>query len=117
ARQAKDAREAGRLRRNAAELKNIGINSRSDLLQKKSMQLNDRAERIEQRLTPGHVERSGDIRLANRGTHARVLIQLDDVAVSTPDGSPLFRTGKLTVLQGERIVLLGLNGVGKSQLV
>lgn len=117
ARQAKEAREAERLRRNAATLKNIGINSRSDLLQKKSMQLNDRAEKIERGLRPGHVERSGDIRLANRGTHARVLIQLDDVAVTTPDGRPLFRTGKLTVLQGERIALLGLNGVGKSQLV
>jgi ATPase subunit of ABC transporter with duplicated ATPase domains len=86
-------------------------------LQKKSMQLKDRAEKIEQRLRPGHVERSGDIRLTNRGTHAKVLIQLDDVAVAAPDGRPLFRTGKLTVLQGERVVLLGLNGVGKSQLV
>ena len=30
--------------------------------------------------------RSGDIRLANRGTHAKVLIALDDVAIATPDG-------------------------------
>ena len=117
AKQAKEAKEADRLRRNAAELKNVGINSRSDLLQKKSAQLTDRAEKIEQRLKPGHVERSGDIRLANRGTHARVLIGLDDVQVATPDGRPLFRTGKLSVLQGDRIVLLGQNGVGKSQLV
>ena len=117
ARQAKEAKEAVRLRRNAAELKNIGVNSGSDLLQKKSMQLKDRAEKIEQRLKPVHVERSGDIRLTNRGTHAKVLIQLDDVSVTTPDGRPLFRTGKLNLLQGDRVVLLGLNGVGKSQLV
>ena len=117
ARQAKEAKEAERLRRNAAELKNVGINSGSDLLQKKSMQLKDRAEKIEQRLKPGHAERSGDIRLANRGTHARILVALDDVSVTAPDGAPLFRTGKLTVAQGDRVVLLGRNGVGKSQLV
>ncbi len=115
ARQAKEAKEAERLRRNAAELRNVGVNSGSDLLQKKSMQLKDRAEKIEQRLKPVHVERSGDIRLANRGTHAKVLIQLDDVAVATPDGRPLFRTGKLSLLQGDRVVLLGRNGVGKSR--
>ena len=101
----------------AAELKNVGVNSGSDLLQKKSMQLKDRAEKIEQRLKPVHVERSGDIRLTNRGTHAKVLIQLDDVAVATPDGRSLFRTGKLSLLQSDRVVLLGRNGVGKSQLV
>ena len=117
ARQANEAKEAQRLRRNAAELKDIGINSGSDLLQKKSMQLKERAEKIEQKLKPQHVERSGDIRLANRGTHARVLASLDDVAVTAPDGTPLFRTGKLSLLQGDRVVVLGRNGVGKSQLV
>ena len=44
------------------------------MLQKKSMQLRDRAERLEQTLRPAHLERSGEIRLASRGTHARVLI-------------------------------------------
>ena len=118
ARQEKELKEADRLRRNAAELKNIGINSRSDLLQKKSMQLKDRAERIEQNLKSLHVERSaGEIRLANRGTHAKVLVGLDDVAVSAPDGTKLFRTGRLDIKQADRIVLLGRNGVGKSQFV
>jgi len=118
ARQEKELREVDRLRRNAAELKNIGINSKSDLLQKKSMQLKDRAERIEQKLRPLHNERSaGEIRLANRGTHARVLVGLDDVTVATPDGTPLFKTGRLDLKQGDRVVLLGRNGVGKSQLV
>jgi ATPase subunit of ABC transporter with duplicated ATPase domains len=42
---------------------------------------------------------------------------LDDVAVETPAGEMLFRTGKLHVFQGDRIVLLGKNGAGKSQLV
>ena len=114
---AKDAREADRLRRSAGELKNIGINSLSDAAQKKAAQIYRRAEALERTLKPAHVEKSGDIRLANRGTHARVMIALDNVTVRTPDGSALFTTGKLNILQGERVVVLGRNGVGKSRFV
>ncbi|TIU19763.1 MAG: ABC transporter ATP-binding protein, partial [Mesorhizobium sp.] len=55
--------------------------------------------------------------LVNRGTHAKVLITLDDAAVETPDGTLLFRTGKRHICQGDRIVLLGRNGVGKSRFI
>ena len=113
----KDLKEAQRLRRNAGALKNIGINSGSDLLQKKAKYLRERAETIEEGVKSLHRERPGDIRLGNRGTHARVLIALDDVAVCRPDGDLLFRTGKLHIFQGDRLVLLGANGAGKSQLV
>lgn len=113
----KDAREVDRLRRNANELKNVGVNSRSDLLLRKSKQLRDRADALERSLAPVHVERSGDIRLANRGTHAKLMLGLSDVDVRAPDGRLLFRTGKLNVFQRDRLVLLGRNGVGKSQFV
>ena len=114
---AKELKEVGRLRRHAGELRNIGVNSGSDLLQKKSMQLSQRAERLEQTLRPAHVERSAEIRLANRGTHAKVLVALDDLTVRTPDGCSLFRIGKFALHQADRLVVLGRNGVGKSQLV
>ncbi len=54
---------------------------------------------------------------ANSGTHAKVLVTLDEAAVSTPDGMLLFNSGKRWICQGDRIVLLGLNGAGKSRLV
>jgi ATPase subunit of ABC transporter with duplicated ATPase domains len=114
---AKDAKEATRLRRNAGELRNIGVNSGSDLLQKKSMQLRDRAERLEATLRPAHTEKSGTIRLVGRDSHAKVLAALRDVNVTTPDGALLFRIAKLDVRQGDRLVLLGHNGAGKSQLI
>jgi ATPase subunit of ABC transporter with duplicated ATPase domains len=114
---AKDTREVDRLRRNAGELKNVGINSGSDLLLKKSKQLRERAAALEQTLASVHTERSGDIRLANRGTHAKVMLALANVAVTAPDGRALFRIGKLDVFQQDRLVLLGRNGVGKSQFV
>ena len=92
---------AQQLRRQAAKLNNIGINSGSDLLTVKTKQLKQRAERLEDAAAPAHLERSaGAIRLANRGTHAKVLVTLDDAAVETPDGTLLFRTGKRSHLPG-----------------
>lgn len=114
---ARDAKEVDRLRRNAGQLRNIGVNSGSDLLQKKSMQLRARADRLEQTLRPAHAERRGEIRLASRGTHAKVIAAFRDVTVSAPDGTRLFRVERLDVRQGDRLVLLGRNGVGKSRLL
>ncbi len=114
----RDMKTAQQLRRQAAKLNNIGINSGSDLLVVKTKQLKERAERIEDGARPAHLERSaGTIKLANRGTHAKVLVTLDDAAVATPDGTLLFRTGKLWIRQGDRVVLLGPNGAGKTRLV
>lgn len=113
-----DLKQADQLRRQAAKLKNIGINSGSDLLVVKTKQLKERAERIEAAARPAHQDRStGAIRLGNSGTHAKALITLSDVQVATPDGARLFSTGKLWVERGDRVALLGRNGVGKSRLV
>ncbi len=114
----RDMKQAAQLRQQAAKLNNIGINSGSDLLVVKTKQLKQRAEKLEEAAKPAHLERSaGAIRLANRGTHAKVLVTLEDAAIATPDGSLLFRTGRQFICQGDRIVLLGLNGAGKTRLV
>ncbi|TGQ33315.1 MULTISPECIES: ABC-F family ATP-binding cassette domain-containing protein [unclassified Mesorhizobium] len=114
----RDIKVAQQLRRQAAKLNNIGVNSGSDLLTVKTKQLNQRAQRLEEAAAPAHRERSaGAIKLANRGTHAKVLIGLDDAAVETPDGTLLFKTGRRHICQGDRIVLVGRNGVGKSRLI
>jgi ATPase subunit of ABC transporter with duplicated ATPase domains len=84
----------------------------------KTRQLKQRAEKLEDAAKPAHLERSaGTIRLANSGTHARVLVTLDDATVATPDGRLLFKTGKQFICGGDRIVLLGPNGAGKTRLV
>ncbi|WP_171136665.1 ABC-F family ATP-binding cassette domain-containing protein [Ruegeria sp. HKCCC1038] len=113
-----DLNKAQQLRKQAAKLKNIGINSGSDLLVTKTKQLNDRAAQIEAGAKPAHRERStGDIKLVNSGTHAKALVTLDDVRVETPDGRLLYKTGQKWILPGDRIVLLGVNGTGKTRLV
>lgn len=113
-----DMRKVKALRQQAAKLKNIGINSGSDLLVIKTKQLSERADRLEEQARPAHQERSaGAIRLTNSGTHAKALVTINDTAITTPDGRVLFRTGRLWIENGDRIALLGANGTGKTRLV
>ncbi len=114
----RDIKAAQQLRQHAAKLNNIGINSGSDLLLSKTRQLKQRAEKLEDAAKPAHLERSaGMIKLANRASHAKVLLALEDAAVTTPNGRLLFKTGKRFICKGDRIVLLGPNGAGKTRLV
>ena len=113
----RELKEAERLRKQAAKLTNIGINSGSDLLVVKSKYLRERAAKIEAAAAEVHRERSGDIRLVNAGAQAKVMLAFEDVDVAAPDGKTLFRIDKLHVFQGDRVVLLGANGTGKSQLL
>ena len=113
-----DLNKVAQLRRQAARLKNIGVNSGSDLLVVKTKQLTERADRLEQAARPAHLERSaGAIRLDHAGSHARALVTLDDAPIAAPDGRVLFRTGRLWVNPGDRVVVLGANGAGKTQLL
>lgn len=115
---ANDLNKAKQLRAQAAKLKNIGINSGSDLLITKTKQLSERAAKIEASARPAHHERhAGDIRLGNSGTHAKALIAFEDVPVLAPDGRELYRTGQKWIAKGDRVVLLGQNGTGKTRLV
>ena len=114
----KDMKTVQQLRRQAAKLNNIGINSGSDLLVIKTKQLKARADKIEESAKAGHVERSaGKIILSSRGSHAKALVVLDQVEIATPDRRLLFKTGQLWINPGDRIVLLGANGMGKTRLL
>ena len=113
-----DLRKANELRKQASKLKNIGINSGSDLLVVKTKQLTERAEKIEATARPAHRERSaGDIKLASSEAMSKALVTLNDVEICAPDGRKLFRTGQKWIIAGDRVVLLGPNGAGKTQLV
>jgi len=113
----RNLKTAQKLRQQAGKLSNIGINSGSDLLLSKTKQLKERAEKLEEAAKPAHVERSaGKIKLANRDTQARVLVTLEDARITVPSGQLLFKTGKKFICKGDRVVLLGSNGAGKTRL-
>lgn len=45
------------------------------------------------------------------------MIGIENIVISQPDGTALFRIAKLEVWQGDRVVLLGRNGTGKTCFV
>ncbi len=113
-----DMKQVKQLRRKAAKLKNIGVNSGSDLLVVKTKQLKERADKIEEAARPAHHANSaGALRLSNRDTHAKTLVTFQNAEITTPDGRMLFKTGEFWINRGDRIVLLGANGSGKTQFV
>jgi ATPase subunit of ABC transporter with duplicated ATPase domains len=88
------------------------------LLLTKTKQLSARAHQMVVSAAPVHKEnRVGDIKLSNRGTHAKALITLDDICVQTPSGRELYKTGQKWICKGDRIILLGANGTGETQLI
>jgi len=113
-----DTRKVKALRQQAAKLKNIGINSGSDLLVLKTKQLSARADKLEECARPAYQGRlAGAIRLENSGTHAKALVTINDAAITTPDGRLLFRTGRFWIEKSDRVALLGANGTGKTRLL
>jgi len=113
-----DAADERRFENDLNKAKQLRKQAAKDLLVNKTKQLNERAAKMEAAAKPAHQERSaGDIKLANSGTHAKALVTLDDVTVETPDGRMLYKTGQKWISPGERIVLLGSNGTGKTRLV
>jgi ATPase subunit of ABC transporter with duplicated ATPase domains len=113
-----DLRAARQLRRQAAKLKNIGINSGSDLLITKTRQMSDRAAKIEAGATAAYRQRSaGEIRLETTEAHARALISVAPCKVTARDGRMLFRCPQLWIGPGDRVVLMGANGAGKSRFL
>ncbi|MER8513719.1 ATP-binding cassette domain-containing protein [Mesorhizobium sp. M1060] len=113
----RDQRELGRLQKSAHELRQIGVNKHSEDALRKSIQIAKRAEAIKDAMPDGHTERRRDITLSRRDTHAKRLIGLKDVVVESPAGHKLFAISNLDINQGDRVVVLGRNGTGKTCFV
>lgn len=112
-----EQRELQRLRRSAHDLRQIGVNNYSAAALRKSIQIAKRAAEIEDALPDIYVEPSRDVRLASRELHSAHVLVLSGLTIATPDGIPLFQVDSLEVRRGDRVVVLGRNGVGKTQLM
>lgn len=116
-RKERELAELDRLRASAHHLRQIGVNNYSAAALRKSIQIAKRADAVEESLPVTHVEARRDVRLTARDTHSKRLLSFRDVIIKTPDDRPLFRVTELDVMRGERVVFLGKNGTGKTQLI
>ncbi len=113
----KELKEVERLEKSAHELKLTGANFHSGSALKKAKQIVGRADKLRSEVHEKQIEVRREIKLPNSGMHAKHLVELRNVKVTAPDGRELISIGKLDIAQDDRIVLLGLNGMGKSTLV
>lgn len=109
-------KEIQRLEQVAARYKVWGVKN-SDF-HKKQKATEKRIERIEAKRTETYVARERRLELADGELDAKVALRIQNLTVTVPDGSrTLFTIDKLAVGVGDRIAILGANGVGKSMLL
>ena len=117
ARRSKEIKELNRLKKSAHDLRQIGVNNYSAAALKKSIQIAKRAENIENQLTSVHVEEKRALKLSNSGIQSKKLIGVEKQTIYSPNKEPLFYIEQLDILQGDRLIIFGANGSGKSQLL
>lgn len=112
-----EIKELRRLQRSAHDLRQIGVNNHSDAALRKSTQISRSADKLESRLTDVHTEARRDISLTSTELRTKRLMSFENTNITSPDGISLFSIKKLELMNGDRIVILGQNGSGKSQFI
>ena len=74
-----------------------------------------RVERIKDNLTDAYKGKTRDINLRQEQIRPNVVLRIHNCDIKTPDGKHLFRIDDLYVSKGDKIVILGKNGSGKTQ--
>ncbi|AZE86702.1 hypothetical protein C4J98_5337 [Pseudomonas orientalis] len=116
-RRERDAKHLERLRKSAHQLRQIGVNKHSDTALKRSAQLDRKIEALADAIPRAIHEQPREIQLSNSGTHAKVVLEFQNFKLCAPDNQILLGIDELRVWQGERVVILGRNGAGKTRLI
>lgn len=106
-----------RLEKSAANLRQIGVDNYSDAALRKAVQIRKRADQLKESIPDVVGEERRDIILSNRDIHQRYMVELKKLVVHDPNKKALFRIDHLVLAKGDRLVVFGENGAGKSQFV
>jgi ATPase subunit of ABC transporter with duplicated ATPase domains len=122
----RDAADATRLRLEQKEIARLeAVAARYNVWGQKNSDFHRRQRATENRIahleaakTKAHVARDRKLELADGEIEAKTAVRLQNLRLTTPDGSrTLLTIERLAIGAGDRIALLGPNGAGKSTLL
>lgn len=109
--------EIERLTQSAKFQRQLGVNNFSDKASRKAKQIEKKIRVLKtalpDRLPVDHVQ----IKLETESIEAKYLVKLYDFKVMSPSGEWLFSVPELEIKRGDRIVITGANGSGKSSFL
>ncbi|MGE3771277.1 MAG: ABC-F family ATP-binding cassette domain-containing protein [Bdellovibrionales bacterium] len=112
---AQEEKELERLKKMANQYKAWGVLNSN--FHKKMKTTEKRIERIQDNRTDNYVKRDRQLALNDEAVDAKTALRVEDYTVTAPDGRVLYKVDRLAVKPGDRIVILGPNGVGKTMFL
>jgi ATPase subunit of ABC transporter with duplicated ATPase domains len=112
-----EEKEVARLEASAKRLAVWGKVFDNPDLARRAKAIESRIRQMREEMTRVEAVPRRALKLSESAQRARRVLDIAPHRLSKPDGSPLLRIAGLTVIKGEKVLLLGLNGSGKSTLL
>jgi ATPase subunit of ABC transporter with duplicated ATPase domains len=109
--------EIQKLKKSAQFQRQLGVNNYSDKALHKAKQIERKIKGLESLVPEKPIVRKKEITLATDELNARKVLQVDDLTVRSAGGAELYYIKALTINRGDRLVISGANGSGKSSLL
>lgn len=112
-----EEREIDRLRESANRLAEWGRVYSNEKFSYRAQSIQKRVEKLEKQVTRVPTSHRAEVSLECEAASSSYLVDMRDLALTTPGGHHLCTVEQLAVRRGERLAVLGRNGCGKSTLM
>lgn len=113
-----EEKQIQRLTKSAKRIAEWGKIADNEDMARKAKSMERRIKKLQQEKTVVSKGPKYNLRLDSTETRSKIMINVEDHQVAIPNiGTPLFKVDKFTCYRGDRVVLLGDNGVGKTTFI